>query len=146
MVQKALHCRKETRFNLTQKYLSYVTYLTTLGAHLAMNFSMSAGPKGAAPPLTVSTDERWVAAFTIGFVDRKLRKIQPCLMMMQSTAVRVTQRLKGQSLTVAAFEIPVRQFVCNRVKANQVTVVYNDTFDASQGVTVTAAFYRYRFH
>ena len=49
-----------------------MTHLTTLGAHLAMNFSMRAGPKGAAPPLTVSTEDRWVAAFTIGFVDRKL--------------------------------------------------------------------------
>ena len=35
-----------------------IPYLTTLGAHLDMNFSMSAGPKGAAPPLTVSTEDR----------------------------------------------------------------------------------------
>ena len=48
---------------------------------MAMNFSMRAGPKGAAPPLTVSTEES-IDAFTIGFVDRKLQSKFKVILLM----------------------------------------------------------------
>lgn len=45
--------------------------LITLGAAFSMNFSMRAGPKGAAPPVTLRTEAR-SAGRTLGWVARKL--------------------------------------------------------------------------
>ena len=42
-----------------------------VGAAFSMNFSMRAGPKGAAPPVTECRVER-CCDLTAGFVDRKL--------------------------------------------------------------------------
>ncbi len=45
--------------------------LTSWGAHFSLNFWMSAGPNGAAPPVTAATLSKY-EGFTRGWVARKL--------------------------------------------------------------------------
>ena len=47
--------------------------LISLGAHFSLNFSMRAGPKGAAPPVTATTLDK-CDDFTAGCVAKKLTK------------------------------------------------------------------------